>query len=155
MPPDSIDKPVTRAIGVVVRPGREAWIALAILCGVYALNFLDWQLLSILAKPIQDDIGVTDGQLGRISGFYFALFYCVIALPVGWLADRSNRVRVLAFACALWSAAPMACGFTSTYRQLVLAHGGRGRRGGWRAALVCNLVGLLPFGPARPGNGSV
>src|SRR5450755_3074133 len=103
------------------RPGKAAWVALTILCAVYALNFLDRQLLSILAKPIQDDIGVTDGQLGRISGFYFALFYCLIALPVGWLADRANRVRVLAFACALWSAATVACGLTSTYPQLVVA----------------------------------
>jgi predicted MFS family arabinose efflux permease len=103
------------------RPGKAAWVALAILCSVYALNFLDRQLLSILAKPIQDELGVTDGQIGRISGFYFALFYCVIAIPVGWLADRANRVRVLACACALWSAATVACGFTSTYPQLVVA----------------------------------
>jgi predicted MFS family arabinose efflux permease len=103
------------------RPGKDAWLALVILCFVYALNFLDRQLLSILAKPIQDDLGVTDGQLGRISGFYFALFYCLISIPVGWLADRSNRVRILSVACALWSAATMACGFTSSYPQLVLA----------------------------------
>ncbi len=56
---------------------------LAILCFVYVLNFLDRQLLSILAKPIQDELGVTDGQLGRIGGLYFALFYCVLAIPVG------------------------------------------------------------------------
>ncbi|WP_129643722.1 spinster family MFS transporter [Peristeroidobacter agariperforans] len=91
------------------------------LCFVYVLNFLDRQLLSILAKPIQDDLHVTDGQLGRISGLYFALFYCLISIPVGWLADRTNRVRVLSFACALWSAATVACGFSSTYPQLVAA----------------------------------
>jgi predicted MFS family arabinose efflux permease len=103
------------------RPTKRAWWALSILCFVYALNFLDRQLLSILAKPIQDDLGVTDGQLGRIGGFYFALFYCLISIPVGWLADRTNRVRVLCFACALWSAATMACGLTSSYSQLALA----------------------------------
>jgi predicted MFS family arabinose efflux permease len=107
--------------GPIVRPGKGAWVALAILCFVYALNFLDRQLLSILAKPIQDEWGVTDGELGRISGFYFALFYCLISIPIGWLADRSNRVRVLSLACALWSAATMACGFASSYPQLVLA----------------------------------
>ncbi|MFC3582176.1 spinster family MFS transporter [Sphingomonas hylomeconis] len=103
------------------RPGTRAWVALAILCFVYVLNFLDRQLLSILAKPIQDDLGVTDGQLGLIGGLYFALFYCVLSIPVGWLADRTNRVRVLAFACALWSAATIACGFSTNYPQLVLA----------------------------------
>ncbi len=103
------------------RPGRRAWIALAILGFVYVLNFLDRQLLSILAKPIQDDLGVTDGQLGLISGLYFALFYCLISIPVAWFADRTNRVRVLSLACALWSAATVACGFAATYPQLVIA----------------------------------
>lgn len=103
------------------KPDARAWSALVILCFVYVLNFLDRQLLSILAKPIQDDLGITDGQLGKISGLYFALFYCVLAIPVGWLADRSNRVRVLSFACALWSAATVACGFSSNYAQLAIA----------------------------------
>ena len=61
------------------------------------------------------------GQLGLIGGFYFALFYCVLAIPVGWLADRTNRVRVLSFACALWSAATVACGLSTTYAQLAIA----------------------------------
>ena len=100
--------------------GRAGW-ALAILCFVYVLNFLDRQLLSILAKPIQDDLGITDGQIGMISGLYFAMFYCVLAIPIGWLADRTHRVRVLSLACALWSAATVACGFSANYLQLVLA----------------------------------
>jgi predicted MFS family arabinose efflux permease len=106
---------------LMARPGKGAWVALVILCFVYVLNFLDRQLLSILAKPIQDDLGVTDGQLGRISGLYFALFYCLISIPVGWFADRTNRVRVLSLACALWSAATVACGFSASYPQLVAA----------------------------------
>jgi predicted MFS family arabinose efflux permease len=88
---------------------------------VYVLNFLDRQLLSILAKPIQDDLRITDGQIGMISGLYFAMFYCVLAIPIGWLADRTHRVRVLSLACALWSAATVACGFSANYVQLALA----------------------------------
>lgn len=103
------------------RPGARAWFVLALLCFVYVLNFLDRQLLSILAKPIQDELGVTDGQLGLISGLYFAMFYCILAIPVGWLADRTNRVRVLSLACALWSAATAACGFAQNYPQLAVA----------------------------------
>jgi predicted MFS family arabinose efflux permease len=105
----------------LARPGLRAWFVLGVLCFVYVINFLDRQLISILAKPIQDDLGVTDGQLGRISGLYFALFYCVLAIPVGWIADRTNRVRLLSFACALWSAATIACGMASSYPQLVAA----------------------------------
>ncbi len=103
------------------RPAAGAWFVLTILCFVYVLNFLDRQLLSILAKPIQDELGVTDGQLGLLGGFYFALFYCVLAIPVGWLADRTNRVRVLAFSCALWSAATAACGLSTSFGQLAIS----------------------------------
>ena len=107
------------AAGPYARPGVRAWTALGMLCLVYVLNFLDRQLLSILAKPIQDSLHLTDSQLGRIGGLYFALFYCLISIPVGWLADRSNRVRVLALACGLWSAATVACGLSANYPQLV------------------------------------
>ena len=94
---------------------------LGMLCFVYILNFLDRQLLAILAKPIQDTLHVTDSQLGLIGGLYFAFFYCFIAIPVGWLADRTNRVAVISLACAIWSAATIACGLARTYPQLVVA----------------------------------
>ncbi|WP_297506808.1 MFS transporter [uncultured Caulobacter sp.] len=101
--------------------GSRAWVALGMLWFVYVLNFLDRQLMSILAKPIQDSLHVTDGQLGLIGGLYFAAFYCFIAIPVGWLADRTNRVAVLSLACGLWSAATMACGFSANYGQFAVA----------------------------------
>jgi MFS family permease len=103
----------------VAPPGRRAWIALAMLCFVYVLNFLDRGLLSTLAKPIQDSLHVSDSQLGLISGLYFAVFYCFIAIPVGWLADRTNRVKVLSLACAIWSGATTACGLAANFPQLV------------------------------------
>ena len=101
--------------------GSRAWISLAVLCAVYVLNFLDRSLLAILAKPIQDTLHISDGQLGLIGGLYFALFYCFIAIPIGWLADRTNRVNVLSVACAIWSAATACCGLAIRYPQLVLA----------------------------------
>lgn len=103
------------------RPVPGAWLALGMLWFVYVLNFLDRQLLAILAKPIQDTLGVTDSQLGLIGGFYFACFYCFIAIPVGWLADKTNRVAILSAACAIWSAATVACGLSANYTQLVIA----------------------------------
>ncbi|WP_448663681.1 spinster family MFS transporter [Sphingomonas sp. CJ20] len=96
-------------------------LVLAALTFVYVLNFLDRQLIGILAKPIQDALQVSDGQLGLIGGLYFAMFYCFIAIPVGWLADRSNRVTVLSLACAVWSGATVACGLAGNYGQLVAA----------------------------------
>lgn len=99
----------------------RARITLAMLCFVYVLNFLDRQLISILAKPIQEGLKITDGELGLLTGFYFALFYCFIAIPIGWLADRTSRVKVLSAACAIWSAATAACGMAGSYGQLVVA----------------------------------
>jgi MFS family permease len=144
----------------LARPGARAWAVLAVLCFVYVLNFLDRQLLSILAKPIQDELGVTDGQLGLISGLYFAMFYCVLAIPVGWLADRTNRVRVLSFACALWSAATVACGLSASYGQLAAARMsvGVGEAGGVPPSYAIisdyfppgtrgTALGLFNFGP--------
>lgn len=112
-----------RPAGRRAGPGRDGarGFVLGMLCFVYVLNFLDRQLLSILAKPIQDALHITDGQLGYITGFYFALFYCFIAIPVGWLADRTNRVKILALACGLWSGATAACGMAGNYGQLVAA----------------------------------
>ena len=103
-----------------VRHGSRGWV-LGMLCFVYVLNFLDRQLVSILAKPIQDGLQITDSQLGYVTGFYFALFYCFIAIPIGWLADRSSRVKILSLACGLWSGATAACGMAGNYGQLAAA----------------------------------
>jgi predicted MFS family arabinose efflux permease len=141
----------TSVLAPIAQPvDARSWGVLAVLCFVYVLNFLDRQLLSILAKPIQDSLHVTDGQLGLIGGLYFAFFYCFIAVPVGWFADRTNRVSVLSLACAIWSAATMACGFAVTYPQLVVARMtvGFGEAGGVPPsyALITDL-----FPPGRRG----
>ncbi|MFK2899762.1 MFS transporter [Dyella jejuensis] len=102
-------------------PNTRAWVALGVLCFVYVLNFLDRQLLAILAKPIQDTLHLSDSQLGLIGGLYFALFYCFISIPIGWLADKTHRVGVLSLACAIWSAATMACGIATSYAQFAAA----------------------------------
>jgi predicted MFS family arabinose efflux permease len=102
-------------------PRARAWIVLYTLCAVYVLNFLDRSLLAILAKPIQDTLHISDGQLGLIGGLYFAVFYCFIAIPIGWLADRTHRVNVLSLACAVWSVATTLCGLASSYPRLVVA----------------------------------
>lgn len=107
--------------GVQVRPARPATLVLWTLTFVYILNFLDRSLIGILAKPIQESLHIDDKQLGMIGGLYFALFYCFIAVPIGWLADRTNRVNVLSLACAIWSGATAACGLAVTYPQLVVA----------------------------------
>jgi predicted MFS family arabinose efflux permease len=100
---------------------KRAWLVLAMLCFVYVINFLDRQLMPILAKPIQDTLHFSDGQLGLIGGFYFALVYCFISIPVGFLADKTSRSKVLAASCAVWSAATMSCGLAANYLQFAIA----------------------------------
>jgi len=102
--------------------GRRAWIVLAMLSFVYILNFLCRLLPTILAKPIEDSLHLSDGQFGLVTGFYFAVFYTFISIPVGYLADRTSRSKVLACACAIWSGATMACGFAVGYAQFAISY---------------------------------
>ncbi len=128
----NVCEPGVEGYKTVGATSRRAWFALGMLCFIYVLNFLDRQLLAILAKPIEDTLHLTDGQFGLISGLYFALFYCFISVPIGWLADKTNRVKVLSLACAVWSAATMACGMARNYPELAIARmtSGFGEAGG-------------------------
>ena len=114
-------EPRAPSVTIPARAAPRPGFVLGMLTFVYILNFLDRQLIAILAKPLQDSLGVSDGQLGLIGGLYFAMFYCFIAIPVGWFADRTNRVGVLSLACAIWSGATVACGLAGSYTQLVIA----------------------------------
>ncbi len=104
-----------------VVPGSRAWIVLVTLIFVYALNFLCRQLPGVLGKQIEDSLHISDGQLGLVTGLFFALFYCCISIPVGFLADKTSRTKVLALACAIWSLATMACGLVATYPLFVIS----------------------------------
>ena len=105
-----------------VRPSRRAWVVLWMLCLVYVLNFICRQMPAVLAKSIEDSLHITDGEFGLISGLFFALFYTSISIPIGFIADKTSRSKVLAIACAIWSAATFACGMAATYVQFALAY---------------------------------
>lgn len=102
------------------------WIVLGTLCVVYVCNFLDRQLMSILAEPMKQELRLSDTDIGLLTGSMFAIFYTVFGVPVGLLADRTHRVRVLAASCMLWSAFSAACGVSSNFAQLAAARMGVG-----------------------------
>jgi MFS family permease len=102
--------------------GRRAWIVLCMLIFVYILNFLCRTLPAVLAKPITETLHLSDGQFGLITGFYFALFYTLISIPIGYLADQTSRSKVLAAACAIWSAATVACGMAVGFMQFAISY---------------------------------
>src|SRR3546814_12427214 len=99
---------------------------LAILLLAYIFNFLDRQIVSILAEPIKKDLGLSDGQLGLMGGLAFALFYTGLGIPIAWLADRKSRVTIISVSLALWSGFTALCGFAGNFWQLFLARMGVG-----------------------------
>ncbi len=108
----------------VGRPGRT--MALLILTAIGTINFVDRQILSVLAEPIRKELHLSDTQLGLLTGLSFALFYGVVGVPAAMLADRTNRVRLVAAACTIWSLFTGACGFATNFWHLALARFGVG-----------------------------
>lgn len=102
--------------------------ALVMLTIVFTLNFLDRQIVTILAEPIKKDLGLADWQLGMMGGLAFALFYTVLGIPIARYADKSssNRVWIISAALAIWSAMTALCGLAQNFVQLLLARIGVG-----------------------------
>lgn len=111
--------------GIYQSSGQRYYL-LGILTLIYTVNFVDRQLLAILQEPIKVELGLTDGQLGLLTGFAFAIFYVTAGLPIARIADRGNRRNIIAFVLALWSLMTAACGLAQNYLQLLLARIGVG-----------------------------
>ncbi|MFT6274720.1 MAG: MFS family permease [Halioglobus sp.] len=99
---------------------------LAMLTLVYAFNFIDRQILVILQEPIKADMGLSDTQLGLLSGFTFALVYVVAGIPIAYWADRGNRRNIVAVSLTVWSGMTAISGYAQNYTQLLLARVGVG-----------------------------
>jgi MFS family permease len=99
---------------------------LAILLLAYIFNFIDRQIIGVLAVPIKAELALSDRQLGLMGGIAFALFYSGLAIPIAWLADRKSRVNIIAASVAVWSLFTAACGFAQNFWQLFLARMGVG-----------------------------
>lgn len=102
--------------------------ALFILLVAHTLNFIDRQIINILAHPIQQELGLNDTQLGLLTGLAFALFYSVLGIPIARYADRrqSNRTVIIGVSLLVWSAMTALCGMAQNFLQLVLARVGVG-----------------------------
>ena len=94
--------------------------ALWLLLVIYIFNFLDRQVINILAEPIKQDLNLKDWQLGMMSGFAFAIFYTVLGVPIARLAERRSRPLIIAGALAAWSAFTVLCGMAQNFVQLIL-----------------------------------
>lgn len=106
-------------------PGYRAYV-LFILVVVYTFNFLDRQIIGILAPAIQLELELTDTQLGLMGGIAFAVLYSTLGVPIAWLADRFDRVWIMSGALTVWSGMTAVCGLAGNFWQLFLARVGVG-----------------------------
>lgn len=98
---------------------RYRAVVLAMLLLVYTFNFLDRQILGILAIPIKTDLQLTDTQLGVLGGLAFAVLYSTLAIPLAMLADRTSRTWVITVSLVVWSGFTALCGVAANFAQLL------------------------------------
>lgn len=108
------------------KPGASPNLVLGMLLLVYIFNFVDRQILSILAAPIQADLGLDDAQLGLLGGLAFAILYSTLAVPLAWLADRTSRSWVITGSLVVWSLFTSACALAQGFWHIFLARVGVG-----------------------------
>lgn len=100
---------------------RYRWYVVWLLFLVYVLNFVDRQILVILMEPIRLEFGFSDKQLGLLGGLAFALLYSTLGIPIARLADRANRVNIIAVSILVWSVATALTGLARNFTHLLLA----------------------------------
>lgn len=100
--------------------------AMVILLIIYILNFVDRQVINILAEPIKNELGLMDWQLGLMTGLAFAVFYTFLGLPIARLAERSNRPNIIAASLVVWSGFTALSGLAQNFVHLILARIGVG-----------------------------
>lgn len=101
-------------------------LVLAMLLLVYVFNFVDRQILAILAGSIQRDLELSDGQMGMLGGLAFAVLYSTLGVPLAWVADRTSRSWVITVSLTLWSGFTAVCGLAQGFWHIFLARLGVG-----------------------------
>ena len=114
----------------IARPRAETAprLVLWLLLVVYIFNFIDRQIVNILAEPIALELHLSDTQIGLMTGIAFALFYTLLGLPIARYSDRpsTNRIALISVSLTIWSAMTAVCGFAQNFVQLLLARVGVG-----------------------------
>ena len=99
---------------------------LGVLVTVYVFNFIDRQILAILAPSIKAELLLSDTQIGALSGVAFGIFYATLGIPIARLADRYSRVNVIAISLSIWSLMTALSGLAANFWQLLVARIGVG-----------------------------
>lgn len=106
--------------------GWRAWATLGVLMLAYTVSFVDRTILSLLIPAIQGDLGISDTEASLLAGFAFAVFYTVMGIPLGRLADRWHRRNLIAIGVTVWCLMTAACGLARNFWQLFAARVGVG-----------------------------
>ncbi len=104
-------------------PGYRLYV-LIVLTLVYTVNFIDRNLINVIAQPIMTEFQLSDGQFGFLNGPPFAMFYALMGIPLAMAADRYNRVIIMALCISLWSVMAAFCGLATSFLFLLLARVG-------------------------------
>lgn len=119
--------------------------SLALLFAAGALNLFDRQIVNVLAQDIKSEFRLSDSSLGLLTGTAFGLLYSLAIIPLARIADRTNRVKLIASALAIWSLFTGLCGATRTFGQLFVARMGVGvGEAGCQPASVSVVADLFP-----------
>ena len=102
-------------------PEGRGWYVVFVLCCCNIVAFTDRQIINLLVDDIKADLLLTDTQISLLQGLAFALFYAVMALPLGRLADGGNRRLLITIAIIFWTAATIACGLADNFGELFVA----------------------------------
>jgi MFS family permease len=100
---------------------RNRWLILAMFSCAYGLAYLDRQVFTILVDPIRRHLDLNDTQIGLVQGAAFSVSFALGGVPMGWMVDNANRMRVTAGCVAIWTAATSCTGLAATYAQIVTA----------------------------------
>lgn len=104
--------------------GRAPWGLALLLLIANAMSFVDRMLLTLMVGPVRAELGISDTAISLLHGFAFAAFYAAAGLPLGRLADRGDRPRLMTAGVAAWSAMTMACGVAMNFGALFAARVG-------------------------------
>ena len=96
----------------------QAPVVLILLALAYTLNFIDRTILATIGQAIKVDLKITDTQLGLLGGLAFAILYTLLGMPIARLAERWNRVSIIALSIVVWSAFTAACGLAANFASL-------------------------------------
>lgn len=124
--PVPVSVPATPSAGTPWPSPLRAWLVVGLLMVAYTSSFIDRQIMSLLVEPIRADLGISDTQFSLLAGLAFSIFYSVMGLPLGWVADRMSRRMLIIVGMVAWSLMTALCGLATSFLALFIMRMGVG-----------------------------